>query len=535
MKQVLPSCDVVIIGLGPTGLVLANLLARRGWSVVGFERDEGVYYAPRAVHFDDEIMRVFQEIGLQEEMCQSCEPFQNMEITLKPGGKPIFRTKVGTQDGRNGYAGAWWFHQPTLERHLRAAIARYPKITPCYGATVTDIAQDDCGVSVTATLADGQVRSVRGRFAVGCDGGRSITRKAAGLILDSADFDEPWVVVDTRTKSGTRESSLPRNHFQCCDHKQPVTYVPLTGPYYEWQFMVTDGKEEREATDPAHVRRKLRAFADLSKLEIIRIAYYRFHALWARKWSNGRIVLAGDAAHQMPPFLGQGMCSGIRDAESLSWRLDLALKGYEHPALLDVYERERSVHVRHIINGAMFLGGRIQTRSRLMALVRNNLVFRPCNWIPVLNRLFMWVANRKRPLEGGFFGTNRRRLAGHLFPQPIVARSEDAAPILLDEVIGQGFAIIARQGALPQLPSELLALADHLPLRLITFAPTPGSGVVGDQSGALEKWFNRADADFALVRPDRYVYDAGRAEQSREILNMFLASLPALEPAEVAA
>ena len=118
-------------------------------------------------------------------------------------------------------------------------------------------------------------------------------------MLDSAKFDEAWVVVDTRTVSGGREPSLPPNHFQCCDIKQPVTYVPLTGAYYEWQFMVTDNKPEREATDPIHVRRKLRAFADLSKLEIIRIAYYRFHALWARKWSSGRIVLAGDAAHQM--------------------------------------------------------------------------------------------------------------------------------------------------------------------------------------------------------------------------------------------
>lgn len=534
MKQVFPGYDVVIIGLGPTGLVLANLLARQGWSVIGFERDVDVYYAPRAVHFDDEIMRVFQQIGLQDEMCRSCEPFQDMAITLKPGGKPIFRTKVGNQDGRNGYAGAWWFHQPTLERHLRAGLDRYPNVIPYYGAQVTDIAQDEEGVTVTATLSDGQTRSVRGRFAVGCDGGRSFTRKAAGVVLDSAEFDEPWVVVDTKTISGGREPSLPPNHFQCCNPKQPVTYVPLMGPYYEFQFMVTGDKPEREATDPVHVRRQLRAFADLSKLEIMRIAYYRFHALWARKWSNGRIVLAGDAAHQMPPFLGQGMCSGIRDAQSLGWRLDLALKGYEHARLLDEYQRERDAHVRHIINGAMFLGNTIQTRSRLKAILRNNLLLRPCSWVPVFNKLFMWVANRKRPLEVGFFGNNRKRLTGHLFPQPAVARM-DGPPVLLDEVIGQGFAMIARQGAIASLPPELRELADHLPLRIVTFAAAPAAGVIGDQSGALEKWFTRARADFVLVRPDRYVYDAGRAEQLGEVLQTFLASLPALEPAEVAA
>lgn len=534
MGNMISDCDVVLIGLGPTGLVLANLLARRGWSVVGFERDVDVYFAPRAVHFDDEIMRVFQEAGLKEEMCQSCEPFENMKITLRPGGKPIFRSKVGQQDHRYGYAGAWWFHQPTLDRHLRAAVERYPNVIPHYGAAVTGIAQDEDGVTVTATLADGAERSIRARFAIGCDGGRSFTRKAAGLTLDSADFDEAWVVVDTKTRSGAKDPHLPSDHFQCCDPKQPVTYVPLAGPYYEWQFMVTDDMPEREATDPAHVRRKLRAFADLSKLEIIRIAYYRFHAVWARKWRNDRIVLAGDSAHQMPPFLGQGMCSGIRDAESLSWRLDLALKGYDHARLLDDYERERSVHVRHIINGAMFLGNRIQTRNRFVAIVRNNLVLRPANWVPAFNRLFMWVANRKRPLEDGFFGKNRRHVAGRLFPQPIVARN-DGPSILLDEVIGQSFAIIARKGAIAALPAELREAADLLPLRLVPFGVTAEPGVVGDWDGALHKWFDHANADFALIRPDRYVYDAGRADQLGTILQTFLAALPALELAEVAA
>jgi 3-(3-hydroxy-phenyl)propionate hydroxylase len=534
MEQVLPSCDVVVIGLGPTGLVLANLLGQRGWSVAGFERDADVYYAPRAVHFDDEVMRIFQKAGLHEEMSRCCEPFQYMEMILKPGGKPIFRGKVGVQDRRNGYAGAWWFHQPTLERHLRAGIERYSQVIPYYGAEVTGIVQDDSGVTVTATTSDGQARSVRARFAIGCDGGRSFTRKTAGLQFDSADFDEAWVVVDTRTRSGAKEADLPANHFQCCDPKQPVTYVPLAGPYYEWQFMVTDGKPEREATDPAYVRRKLRAFADLSRLEIIRIAYYRFHALWARKWSNGRIVLAGDSAHQMPPFLGQGMCSGIRDAESLSWRLDLALKGYDYRRLLDEYQRERSAHVRHIIQGAMFLGNRIQTRSRFMAVLRNNLVLRPAHWVPVLNRLFLWVANRKRPLEEGFFGKTRRRCAGRLFPQPVVACVDGSAK-LLDEIMGPGFAIVARNSAIAALPPDVRELAARLPLRLVTFAATPQAGVVGDQSGVLDKWFASAKADFALVRPDRYVYDAGRADQLGAILQNFLAALPARESAQVAA
>lgn len=534
MEHTLPDCDVVLIGLGPTGLVLANLLGQRGWTVAGFEADADVYYAPRAVHFDDEAMRIFQQAGLHEEMSRSCEPFQGMEFRLKPRGKPILRTKVGVQDRRHGFAGAWWFHQPTLERILRAGLERYPCVVPHYGALVADIAQDDGGVTVTATMPDGTRRSVRGRFAIGCDGGRSFTRKAAGLALESTDFDEAWVVVDTRTRSGTKDPDLPANHFQCCNPAQPVTYVPLSGPYYEWQFMVTDDKPEREATDPVYVRQKLRAFADLSKLEIIRIAYYRFHALWARRWRNGRILLAGDAAHQMPPFLGQGMCSGMRDAESLGWRLDLALQGYDYARLLDEYERERSEHVQHIIKGAMFLGNRIQTRSRLMAFLRNNLVFRPANWVPLFNRLFMMVANRKRPIQNGFFGSNRRRLAGRLFPQPVVART-DGTSVLLDEVLGRGFAIVVRQGAISGPPPEIRGVADRLPIRLVTFGTKPEAGVVGDPSGALHTWFKREKVDFALVRPDHYVYDAGQAHQLGAVLQSFLGSLPAPKTMEIPA
>jgi 3-(3-hydroxy-phenyl)propionate hydroxylase len=532
MKHALPGCDVVIVGLGPTGLVLANLLGKRGWKVVGLEADTDVYYAPRAVHFDDETMRIFQEAGLHEEMIRRCEPFEEMEIRLKPGGEPIFHGKVGVQDRRYGFQGAWWFHQPTLERILRKGVERYPNVLAHYGATVTAITQDGEGVTVTASMPDGGQRSFRGCFAVGCDGGRSLTRKAAGLVLDSAEFDEPWVVVDTRTRSGKKDPALPPNHFQCCDPSQPVTYVPLSAPYYEWQFMVTDDKPEKEATDPAYVRRKLRAHADLSRVEIIRIAYYRFHALWARKWRNDRIVLAGDAAHQTPPFLGQGMCSGIRDAESLSWRLDLALKGYEYTTLLDEYQLERSAHVQHLIKGAMFLGHFIQTRSRWMAFLRNNLVFRPANWIPMFNRLFMTAANRKRPLQDGFFGNNRRQLAGHLFPQPLVGRS-DGSSVLMDEVIGQGFALVVRKAAIT-LP-DLRKVAARVPFTIVTFGSTPEPGVVGDGSGVLHKWFKREAVDFVLIRPDRYVYDAGRSDQLDAVLQSFVASLPALKRTEVAA
>ncbi len=502
-------CDVAIVGLGPTGAVLANILGRYGWSVIGIEREEDLYYAPRAVHFDDEIMRIFQWCGLAEEIAASSEPFTQMQFKLTPRGKPVLAMPIGSQDRRYGHPGAWWFHQPTLERHFHDGLKRYPGITALYGTTVRAVTQDARGATVIAQSGGGEV-SIRARYAVGCDGGRSFVRREAGLPLDSADFDEAWVVVDTKTRSGAKHPTLPRDHQQTCNPAQPVTYVPLAGPYYEFQFMVMGGKSEREATDPALVRRQLRDFVDLDTVEITRIAWYKFHALWAGRWRKQRIILAGDSAHQMPPFLGQGMCSGLRDAHSLGWRLDLVLKGAAGAALLDDYETERSWHVRHIIRGAMLLGRVIQTRSRWMALLRNQLMFTPARLIPPFRRLIYALANRKRPLGVGCLGRNHHRLAGQLALQPVVSRA-DGVRILLDEALGRDFAVLARKGGLDGARRALQALRKRLPLKLVEFDAQPSADCIGDADGTLSRWFDRHGIDFMLIRPDRTIFDAGRA------------------------
>ena len=499
-----PECDVVIAGLGPTGALLANLLGRQGWSVVAFDRDADIYYAPKAVHFDDEIMRVFQAAGLADVIAETAEPFTDMAFRLKANGPDVLRAKVGSQDARYGHPGAWWFHQPTLERQLHDGLKRYPRVTAQRGAEVVEIAQDADAVTVTARTRAGETLRVRGRYLVGCDGGRSFVRRAAGLELASADFDQPWVVVDTKARCGGKEPRLPDYHFQVCDPAQPVTYVPMAGPYYEWQFMVTGGRSERAATDPHHVRQQLKAFVDLDTIEITRIAYYTFHGLWAKEWCRGRIILAGDAAHQMPPFLGQGMCSGIRDAQALAWRLDLILAGRSAPALLRDYVSERTAHVDHIIHGAMFLGNVIQTRNRVVAALRNLVLFRLASVIPPLQAAFTRVANRKLPLAGGCLGTNRKAIAGHLLPQPRV-RSADGALVLLDEVLGPGFAIIARQGSVAASGWQV----GPIPLRLIELGPVASGRVVAEPEGRLGRLLRQHNADFLIVRPDRYVFDAG--------------------------
>jgi 3-(3-hydroxy-phenyl)propionate hydroxylase len=524
-------CDVVIAGLGPTGALLANLLGQRGWSVVAFDRDEDIYYAPRAVHFDDEIMRIFQDAGLADVIGGSAESFSDMAFRLKARGPDVLRAKVGSQDGRYGHPGAWWFHQPTLERQLHDGLKRFPRVFAQRGAEIIGFEQETGNITVQVRSVSGDICQVRGKYLIGCDGGRSFVRRAAGLTLESADFDQPWVVVDTKARCGGKEPSLPPYHFQVCDPAQPVTYVPMAGPYYEWQFMVTGNLSEREATDPNHIRQQLKPYVDLDKIEITRIAYYTFHGLWAKEWCKGRIILAGDAAHQMPPFLGQGMCSGARDAHALAWRLDLILSGRSEPMLLNDYVAERADHVDHIIQGAMFLGSVIQTRNPVIAFLRNVFLFRLTNLIPPLNEAFVRTANRKRPLSGGCFGTNRPKVAGHLMPQPVV-RVEAGELVLLDELLGQGFAIVARKGELVAAQHLIADLARRLPLRLIELGPMATGQIVADPTGNLEKFLHAHDSDFAIIRPDRYFFDAGRAAEFSKCLSSLIGHLELVKAEE---
>ncbi len=535
MAQPAEIYDVLIVGLGPTGAVLANILGQYGWSVAGIEREEDLYYAPRAVHFDDEILRVFQSIGLAGEIERTSEAFWGIEMPLTPTGKPMYRTPIGTQDFRYGYRGAYWFHQPTLEQHFHDGMKRYANVVTYLGAEVTAIAQDASGVTVTVRHSDGRTGPLRARYLVGCDGGKSMVRKAAGLTLTSADFEEPWVVVDTKTISGKKDPNLPKEHRQYCNPHQPVTYVPMAGNYYEWQFMVTGGKTEQQATDPYLVRQQLKPFVDLHTIEITRIAYYKFHALWAEKWRNGRLLLAGDAAHQMPPFLGQGMCAGVRDASVLGWRLDLVLRGQATEQLLDTYESERRAHVRHIINGAMFLGSLIQTKKPWVAFLRNNLMFRPAQALPALRKFIYEQANRKRPISHGLLGQRRPKLVGHLAIQPKVSPAT-GAPVLLDEVLGLGFAVLARASAAPALRAQLARQPLPVVCRLVAFAPTstPAAEAVGDTDGRLADWFAEHGVDFVLIRPDRYVYDGGKVTDFATIAADFTRQFPAvahLQPA----
>jgi len=472
--------DVAIVGLGPVGAAAACLLAQRGLTVAAFEREKSVYHMPRAAHFDAEIMRVWQAIGLTDALASCTTHIPGMHLVNAEGRKLLgFDTSV--EVGPLGWPPDTMFHQPDLETALRGR-ARELGVAMHLGWEAVDIDPGRaCGGEVRVLLRNvdgGAERAVRARWLLGCDGARSLVRSAIGGALEDLRCDQPWLVVDVILK---RPVELPRVAVQYCDPARPATFVPMPGARRRWEFMLMPGDTRESMERPERVRELVAPWVRPEDVEVERAVVYTFHACLAAPWRKGRLFLLGDAAHQMPPFLGQGMCAGVRDAANLSWKLDLVARGLAAEALLDSYERERSPHVRAVIDLAVRTGGIIQTTDPALAAVRDAHFLGPD--APSL---------RPEPLPSLADGIVRAGdpSAGRVVPQP---RDETGAR--LDDRLGPGFAIVCRRDPRGGMREESLRFWDRLGARFVA-------------TGALDIWLASHGATAVVVRPDRYAFGA---------------------------
>ncbi len=347
-------CDVAVVGYGPTGMTLAALLGQLGHRVVVLERHAGLYNLPRAACFDDETMRLFQKLGLVEALA-GCTVAQHDYEWVNAAGEVLVRLEY-PDHAPGGWAALHMMYQPGLEDALDRHDKALPGVAVRQGATVSGLRQDADGVTVHATGPDGAA-TVRARFVVGADGGSGLVRGAIGTAADDYGFQENWLVCDFRMRRAVPGLPMFR---QICDPAQPVSIVRIGPENHRFSFMLNPGETREEATRPDRVWARVRRFVGPDDAELIRVANYTFRSRIARRWRQGRALLAGDAAHEMPPFLGQGMCSGLRDAHNLAWKLDLVLRGLADDALLDTYQAEREPHVRFITEKGIELG-RVQT------------------------------------------------------------------------------------------------------------------------------------------------------------------------------
>ena len=476
-----PGYDVAIIGYGPVGAALANLLGAQGISTLVLEREAAAYHLPRAVHFDDEVMRIFQSMGLAEAILPITHVSPGMHF-VDADGRLLLEWSRSAEVGPQGWNVSYRFHQPELEQVLRQGVSRWRSVTLRNRAEVFAL---DPGPDLVALrfedLSSGQQGEARARFVVGCDGARSLVRRWIGEAMDDLGFHERWLVVDALLRRPRPD--LGDYSVQHCDPRRPATYVRGTGNRRRWEIALHDDDDLAALARPEAAWPLLSRWITPEDAALERSAIYTFHSTVARRWRDGRLLIAGDAAHQTPPFLGQGMCAGIRDAANLAWKLARVLRGDAPDTLLDSYGAERAPHAEGYIREAVRLGGLINAKA--MEAVVTPDVLRggaAAKLVPV------------RPAMGPGLAAGWARDAGLLPPQPRLSNG-----LWLDDHVGLRFAAVMRPAFAARLPHELLdRLAAH------------GAVLVADAAPGVTAMLDGLEAQAVLLRPDRHVLGAAR-------------------------
>jgi 3-(3-hydroxy-phenyl)propionate hydroxylase len=487
--------DVAIVGLGPVGATLANLLGQSGISTLVLEREAAAYRLPRAVHFDDEVMRVFQSIGCADALLPHVMLSPGMKF-LDPEGRVILDWSRPSTITAHGWSQSYRFHQPDLERVLVDGLGRWPSVRVRRRCEVVALDSASDGVAVRfQDLASGEPDSTVARYVIGCDGARSLVRQVIGSGLDDLGFHERWLVTDLLLKRPRPD--LGDFSLQHCNPERSATYVRGTGQRRRWEIALKDHERTEEMTKPERVWDLLSRWITPEDAGLERSAVYTFHSVVADRWRSGHLLIAGDAAHQTPPFLGQGMCAGIRDAANLGWKLARVIRGDAADSLLDTYQQERAPHVREFIELAVKLGGIINTRAMNVE-------------VPGATRDSDEVRRLRlqRPLLGRGFHAGNSDLIGLMMPQPVLANGQR-----LDDHIGERFSLL-----MPASGAAALAADERKQLAAC------GVELIDDACEALQAWLGACGHWAVLVRPDRYVF--GAAANGGE-LRMLLTALAA--------
>ena len=472
-------CDLLVIGLGPVGDALAALATLHGLNVIAIERSPTLFPLPRAAVFDHEIMRIFQMIGVAERIEPVCRVPDRYQF-LTAGGEVLLEFP-GAPVGPYGWAETYALHQPAVEQELRDRLSELG-VRAELGVAFEDLSQDATGVTVHVS-DNGHSRQIRARYVVGCDGSWSPVREALGIKLDDYNFDEPWLVLDTIIEE---PGALPIVCQQICDPRRPITHMAMSGKRFRWEFMLKPGETPEDMLEDARIRELVAPWGCADRMEIERKAVYRFHALVAEKWREGRVLLAGDAAHQMPPFAGQGMCSGIRDAANLAWKIAVAVRDESNEAILDSYQQEREPHVRAIIATAIAMGQIVCLLDEGAAAGRDReMLARKASGAQDVSVSYP-------DLKGGHLTDTP--FAGALFPQPIASDGDR-----LDTLLGLGAVLISRSTP-GERDGSVRMLAIDSP-ELVKFRD------------ALSAWLNEAEAEAVLIRPDRHIFGTGNAQE----------------------
>ncbi|MEU9143425.1 bifunctional 3-(3-hydroxy-phenyl)propionate/3-hydroxycinnamic acid hydroxylase [Streptomyces sp. NPDC048349] len=500
--------DVVIVGNGPIGAALSVLLAQQGWRVTVLERRPRPYKLPRATSFDGETARLLAATGIGPQIDRVTEPANGYQWQTAAGAV-LLDIEFSTA-GPYGWPDANTMHQPALEELIAARVEALAGISVLRGHEVVGISDGGERVEVTAATDDGATRVLSARWVVGCDGANSFVRDHLDVPVTDLGFSYEWLLCDVELH---QPREFTPSNVQICDPARPTTVVASGPGRRRWEFMRLPGESTAELNRPETAWRLLAPFGVTpDTATLLRSTTYIFQARWADQWRVGRVLLAGDAAHLMPPFAGQGMCSGIRDVVNLAWKLDLALRGLADESLLDTYTQERRAQAKEAILASVQLGRVICVTDPAAAAERDATVLanrrgRPAGRPEPAKPLSVGLLHRPSGAEAA------EAPAGAVVPQGRV--SGQAGSGLFDEVVGRGFVLLTTEDPHTLLDEERLSFLGELGARVVRLlpqgqAPHDAGGVVGvvDTDEVYGPYLARYGATSLLVRPDYHVFGA---------------------------
>jgi 3-(3-hydroxy-phenyl)propionate hydroxylase len=504
--------DVVIVGAGPCGVTLANHLGLYGVRTLIVDRSAAILDYPRAVGMDDEALRSFQAVGLAEPLL--ADMIRNVPARYHTASGYCF-AHVHPQEQPFGWSRRNLFIQPMAERTLRGGLARYPSVRLQLGASLLTLVAQGEGVLATFVRGDGSTYAVGCTYLVGADGGRSTVRDLINVRLEGKTDAARWLVVDMQN------DDLDSPYSSVFTHRHhPRMSIALPYGHRRFEFRLPVEESDEEAVSPGRLEERLRLFYGTGprRANVLRARVYRHHSRIAEQFQSGRVFLAGDAAHLQPPFFGQGMNSGLRDATNLGWKLAAVLRGLAAPRLLESYDAERHDHARKMVNVATMFGRLYAPGSRVLEIARD-LFFWLAQRMPRLRDYVLQMKFKPMPRydEGLVLprtDTTKEGVVGRMFMQPIVETTERGQG-KLDEALGPWFAVIGigadPAGGMSEASRKFWAdlgasLVMVQPSRSEVVPVCDGVAVIEDLMGAFRDWHRtRPMIRFIVLRPDRYV------------------------------
>ena len=497
--------DVAIVGYGPVGVTAANLLGQMGLTVVVIERDPDIYARARAISTDEEVLRIWQQVGLADRLNADMQPGCGASF-VDAKGEPFVKLLPAPRG--NGHPPQQFIYQPALEKVLRAGVERFPNVSVLLEHECLRVVQKpDHAELMLADLTVDEFRRVRASYVIAADGGSSAIRAQLGVGFGGRTFAERWIVIDTKVIEEWPGHDRLRFH---CNPERPTVDCPTPLGHHRWEFPVRDEEDERDLLNEVAIWKVLRGQGISERnVEILGFACYSHHVRFADRWRVGRVFLAGDAAHAMPPWIGQGMCAGVRDVGNLCWKLGAVLQNQLPESVLDSYQAERLPHVREVTDRAVKTGKIIIQRNRFRAAARNH-IFRTASKVPYFLdwlRDHRWLPDAR--YTDGLVANSGNGAEGWLIPQPWVI-DEKNDTVRLDDVVGGRWTVLYTG-----TPSDLWGWrSGGVPtLRVVPAGTTPAPDSIVDTDGSLIRWLEKKRAVAVAVRPDGFVYAGASADQ----------------------